>query len=310
MRRVRALIDAHKAMQLGRHHEAECRPDAAQPAPANGALQQAQHPSTDDLAPRNVGPAAHALRVHRAPWTRQVYELAHETAKERMLERSGRRKIGGASSARESRLPRVNLTLQERVALLLDKEVDDARKFFLPKPQAVDFDVIGDVLEGKLEALELVHQSHERCLELSGFPRLEAEAGLQSEGELFRKLASDAFFEQLFRVDLRGTAGNIKALQGKHISSWEFGLQTLTTPSSVVCIASTPSVSTDTRCVARASRCRGPSCDHSRRSARTTLTGSSRSSFALIATTSERIANMFSGITCSTLLMKAATSDE
>ena len=42
MRRVRALIDAHKAMQLGRHHEAECRPDAAQPAPAAVTHRQAE----------------------------------------------------------------------------------------------------------------------------------------------------------------------------------------------------------------------------------------------------------------------------
>lgn len=52
-------------------------------------------------------------------------------------DRNGGRLVG--------RLPRVHLLLEERVALLLDVKVDDARELLLPDLEAVNVDVVLNV---------------------------------------------------------------------------------------------------------------------------------------------------------------------
>ena len=68
---------------------------------------------------------------------------AHKSARNIVLDR---RKGGyGNGGILPLTLPLVNLLFQEGVTLLLDVEVDNASKFFLPNFQAVNVDVVADV---------------------------------------------------------------------------------------------------------------------------------------------------------------------
>mmetsp|Transcript_33856 Transcript_33856/g.77374 ORF Transcript_33856/g.77374 Transcript_33856/m.77374 type:complete len:255 (+) Transcript_33856:1034-1798(+) len=118
-------------------------------------------------------------------------------------------------------LPGVNFLLQESVALLLHVEVDDPAELFLPDLETINVDVVGNVLERPLEAIELLSKLLQLGLEIGHLSGAEQQNHVQSARNLVDQLLADTILEQLLRVDLddsneRGLHGEDALCEHRH----------------------------------------------------------------------------------------------
>ena len=213
-------------LQLARDHEREQAVEAVQTERVERLLELLEQSQIDDLLARlQVVPGGTLLDVVGGARISDAEHFACQSADEvhahlanhartATAAAAGRRGGGrGGGDGRKDGYGNVlglvdglvveDLLLDERVALLLDVVVDDARELLLPDLEAVDVHIVLDVLERSSKAVDLLGQLVEASVELVvRGARVELQLSVQRFDNLEHELFAYAVLEQLLGVDV------------------------------------------------------------------------------------------------------------
>eukprot|EP00760_Papus_ankaliazontas_P000214 PhM_4_TR10036/c0_g1_i1/m.38926 len=203
------LADAcERCLDVLGDEEAKEPVEAVEPLRRDAVVDAGEEPGADDLTPhlaRHVVPAAEVVDVVEAPRVRERQQALHE-APEETVDIVARLEVGDRHRvALVLALPVRDEVEHELIALHVDVEVNDARVLLLPRLEAVDADVVLDVLKRGAHAIEQNAELLQVPVEVLNCERLllvEAEGTVQLVRDLVDEFAAHTFLEETLRFDV------------------------------------------------------------------------------------------------------------